>query len=467
MISGLMAHQEEGVAFLNEQRAGLLAFEQGLGKTLVAIRAFAGLLADGAADAMVVICPNSLKRNWAAEIEKFQPGLRFEIVEGAARERRRGLSVASAPVVIMSYETARMEIAGVLALLKRRRTVLVLDESHAVKNRRSLTSVAAQHYAPVCEYRWLLSGTPITNTAADLYAQISIIRAGEGMSTFDAFVAAAAEPGGLEALRARYAPVILRRTKDECLDLPEKSIVDLRIELPAWQRQLYDDMRDQLTCEIEAMSGEQFRAQAPTVLVKLLRLSQIASNPALILPTEPRVPAKFEEMDCLIEEIIRGTTTEKLIIWSLYVESIDALAKRYADLAPLVLYGGTPAADRSAIGARFQTDPGSRLLIANPAAAGTGFTFTAARYAVYESMSWRYDFYAQSQDRIHRIGQEHAVTCLRLIAANTIEEVIVEALERKAEIARVLMGDADPAAPAPELTREKVLEMLSTNRMPK
>jgi len=462
----LMAHQEEGVVFLTEAKAGLLAFEQGLGKTLVAIRAFAGLRQHGRADAMLVICPNSLKRNWAAELHKFEPSLDFEIVGGTARDRRRGLSSVSAPVVIMSYDTGRIEIAGVLALLKRRPTVLVLDESHAVKNRYSLTSIAAQHYAPLCEYRWLLSGTPVTNTAADLYAQLRVVTAGDHFGSFDSFLAAADSPGGLGALRARCASFIMRRTKDECLDLPAKTVTDIRVELCPWQRALYNQMRDLLVCEIEAMTGEQFRTHAPTVLVKLLRLSQISSNPALILPTEPRVPAKFEEIDCLVDEIIRGTVAEKLIVWSLYVETIDTLTTRYAAFEPLRLYGGTPAADRITVAERFQTDPNSRLLIANPAAAGTGFTLTAARYAIYETVSWRYDFYAQSQDRIHRIGQYRPVTCLRLIAADTIEEVIADALERKAEIARVLLGDSDPCASTARLSREQVLEMLVTNKLP-
>ncbi len=467
LTPALMAHQKEGIAFLTAEKSGLLAFEQGLGKTLVAIRAFAALRASGRAIAMLVICPNSLKRNWTTEIEKFEPSLTFEIVEGAARDRRKALSSASAPVVIMSYETGRIEIAGVLALLKRRPTVLVLDESHAVKNRRSLTSIAAQHYAPLCEYRWLLSGTPVTNTAADLYAQLRVITAGEKFGNFDSFVVAADSPGGLEVLRSRCAPFIMRRTKDDCLDLPDKTMTDLRVELPLWQRRLYNEMRDKLVCEIEAMTGEQFRAHAPTVLVKLLRLSQIASNPALILPTEPRVPAKFEELDCLIDEIIGGTPAEKLIIWSMYVDTIEGLTKRYSSLGPLVLYGGTPVGDRAGIAERFQTEPSSRLLLANPGVAGSGFTLTAARYAVYETVSWRYDFYAQSQDRIHRIGQDRAVTCLRLIAADTVEEVIASAIDRKAGVARVLLGDPDPAASAATLSREQVLEILATNKLPK
>ena len=83
------------------------------------------------------------------------------------------------------------------------------------------------------------------------------------------------------------------------------------------------------------------------------------------------------------------------------------------------------------------------MLIANPAAAGTGFTLTAAAYTIYETLSWRYDHFAQSQDRNHRIGQSLPVTYIRLIAADAIEEAIIDALERKSGLARSLLGDAD------------------------
>ncbi len=461
----LMAHQEEGIAFLLEKKSGLLAFEQGLGKTLVAIKAFARLRAEGRVDALVVICPNSLKRNWVCELTRFEPSVDVEIVEGAASVRRRALAAATKPVIIMSYETARGEIAGVLALLTRRRIVLVLDESHAVKNRFSLTSTAARHFAPRCEYRWLLSGTPVTNTAADFYAQIGIIAAGRPLGSFDSFIASHDDQHGLEALRAKIAPFVLRRTKDECLDLPEKIFVDTKVELPPWQRRLYDSMRDELACEIATMSGEEFRAYAPTALAKLLRLSQIASNPGLILPTEPRVPVKFTEMDYLLDEIVHGGD-EKVIIWSHYVATLEALLKRYDKLGCVSLYGSTPVAERQDIAQRFQTDPAVRVLIGNPAAAGSGFTLTAARYAIYETLSWRYDFYAQSQDRIHRIGQERPVTYIRLLGADTIEEVISAALERKSALARALLGDPQEAPAIAALSPKEFCRMLLENRLP-
>lgn len=463
----IMRHQLEGIEFLLERKSGLLAFEQGLGKTLVAIKAFAVLRQRGDAAAMLVICPNSLKRNWQSEVGRFEPSLSVRLIEGTSRARRRSLTVFNADVAITSYETARSEMSGVLALMSRQRTVLVLDESHNVKNRRALATIAAQQFAPRADYRWLLSGTPITNSVADLYSQIEIIAAGRPLGSFDSFIATYASANSVrrEELGRRVSPYVLRRTKADCLDLPEKNVVDLRLDLPSWQRRLYDSMRDEFACEVEGMNGEQFRAFASTALAKLLRLSQIASNPGVLLPIEPRTPVKFEVLDDLVREIV-DEAGEKVIIWSHYVATLEALLRRFARLNPVAIYGQVPAAERQAIAHRFQTDPECRVLIANPAAAGTGFNLTAARYAIYETLSWRFDFYAQSQDRIHRIGQLRSVSYVRLIAAETIEEVIVEALARKSSLAGALLGDPAAEASLASLGPLAFAQMLRENRLP-
>ena len=111
---------------------------------------------------MLVLCPNSLKRTWAAELERFAPDLDVDLIEGARPERRSMLGRTVAAVILVNYESARNEITSIRALLARRDTVLVLDESHYIKNFRSLNSIAAQHFAPLSEYRWLLTGTPVT-----------------------------------------------------------------------------------------------------------------------------------------------------------------------------------------------------------------------------------------------------------------------------------------------------------------
>jgi len=467
-VADLLDHQCEALDFLAKNRSGLVALEQGLGKTLVAIEGFRRLRETGELDRMLVVCPNSLKRNWAAELDKFVPDLEWAIVEGTRAHRRGQFASISVPVVITSYETARTEIAAIIALIGRGRTVLVLDESHATKNRLSLTSTAASHFAPRCARRWLLSGTPVTNSPSDLHTQIGIIEPGANpLGSEDSFLSdlESKRPDVREDAIARAQEYVFRRTKQECLDLPEKIFSDRRIELPAWQRRLYDDMRDQLVCEIEAMDGSQYRAFASTALVRLARLSQIASNPALLIPTEGKTPGKWLELDDLIGEIV-AEPKGKVILWSNYVKSIEALLDRYQDIGSVALYGGTLAQDRQALATRFQEDPDTKVMVANPAAAGTGFTMTSASFTIYESLSWRYDFYAQSQDRNHRIGQTLPVTYVRLIAADTIEEAIVGALERKAGMARDLLGDEAPTARVSELTPGEMRTLLLENRLP-
>lgn len=463
-----MEHQVEGVEFLLGHRFGLLAFEQGLGKTLVAIDGFRRLRERGAAERMLVVCPNSLKRNWTAEIARFAPGLTAAIVEGTAKARRAQFAAVSAAVVITSYETARAEVTSLLALLGRGETVLVLDESHATKNWNSYTSTAARHLAPFCKYRWLLSGTPVTNSPADLYTQIDIITAGaKPLGSMESFLADMefGSAARREELRARAGKFILRRTKEQCLDLPDKVFVDVRVELPAWQRAMYDDVRDKMVAELRAMSGEEYKVFASTALVRLTRLAQIASNPALVAPAETRTPGKWAELDHVLRDMF-SEPGRKAILWSSYVETIEALAHRYAEHGSVMLYGGVEAAERQGIAGQFQTDPGTRLMVANPAAAGTGFTLTAAAYTIYETLSWRYDFYAQSQDRNHRIGQTRSVTYVRLIAADTIEEAIIAALERKAAMAGELLGDPSGVPRVADLSRDEMCHLLLKNALP-
>lgn len=464
MTFELLEHQHEGVDFLMGRGAGLLAFEQGLGKTFVAIESFRRVLDGGRADRMLVICPNSLKRNWVAEFAKFAPAVSADVAEGTPKKRRTAFRESRARVLITSYETARAETTALLAFAQRQRTVLVLDESHAAKNWRSLTSTAARILAPHCAFRWLLSGTPVTNTATDLFTQVEIIEPGGGsLGSLESFSARLEEDPDASFAKDVIDRLVLRRTKDQCLDLPDKSFADIRIELQPWQRRLYDEMRDKMVCEIEAMSGDQYRAFAPSALAKLTRLVQLACNPSLIFPELENVPAKFEALDGIISDIL-SVPGRKVILWSNYVRSIEMLLQRIE--GSVAIYGGTPTSERQGIAASFQNDPHIRVLIANPAAAGTGFTLTAASYTIYESLSWRYDHYAQSQDRNHRIGQTEPVTYMRLLAADTIEEAIVSALERKSALARSLLGDQGSGDIVSQLSKEEMCELLKTNRLP-
>ena len=463
-----MAHQREGVDFLLSRRSGIIAFEQGLGKTLVAIETFRRLCHAHAVSAMLVLCPNSLKRTWAAELGRFAPELRVDLIEGTLAEKRNILRHTDAAAILVNYESARNLITSIRALLARRRIVLVLDESHYIKNFRSLNSIAAQHFAPLSEYRWLLTGTPVTNQATDIYPQICVAAAGEPFGSHGSFEAmyGGKNLGGSarESLAEKIRPFLLRRTKEECLDLPPKLFVDVTVELPTWQRRLYEATRDRVAAELDTVPPDEFYRYVPTGLVRLLRLSQVASNPGLVFQNERRVPGKLAHLDRTIEEIVEAG--RKVIVWSYYVDTLRLLEARYRRYGSALLHGGIPSQDRHAIVTRYQEDPDLMVLVANPAAAGTGFTLTAANYSVYETLTWRYDQYAQSQDRNHRIGQKVPVTYIRLLAADTIEFAIVEALDRKAKLARDLIDSPMGPTSSLNITRRGFEEMLQTGRLP-
>ena len=184
----------------------------------------------------------------------------------------------------------------------------------------------------------------------------------------------------------------------------------------------------------------------------------------MIFPEEKRTPGKFSHLDRLIDQVT--TSDQNLIVWSSYVETIRALTSRYSDYGALSLYGGTPAAERQQIAASFQSLEGPKILVANPAAAGTGFTFTQATFAIYESLTWRYDLYAQSQDRNHSIGQNSPVTYIRLIGESTIEEVICQCLERKRATAERILGDTPAYDFIKQMTVAEFCSMVETSKLP-
>jgi SNF2 family DNA or RNA helicase len=151
---------------------------------------------------------------------------------------------------------------------------------------------------------------------------------------------------------------------------------------------------------------------------------------------------------------------QKVIVWSSFVETIKSLHARYCSkFETAMLYGEISSDDRARAVARFQESPAPMVLVANPAVAATGFTMTASNVAIYETMSWRYDFFAQSQDRNHRIGQLRDVTYLRLIAGGTVDEQIVQRVEKKAQAAAAML-DGGAGLTDEHFTKQQFIELV-------
>ena len=337
----LLSHQRAGVEFLASRTSALLCDEQGLGKTLTALTAFWFVREQGEVKRLVVACPNSLKHNWRSEIVRFFPSWKVGIADGTKSSRRKVYQEV-ADVYITNYEAVRGDYADIRLLLRRAPSALVCDESHMAKNADSATAKALAFVRSAAVRVWVMSGTPIPNKIEDAYAQVFIADGGRLLGSREAFRRRYGSQGEESAsaalLNRTLDPIMLRRTKDEVLDLPDKVFEERHVELRGRQRDLYNAYRGDLYSELSSLTAEEYRAAQSSVLTRLLRLSQIASNPRLVDPGFTGNPVKMVEIDSLLEELI-DANERKVVLWSYYVKTIEEFLERYAKYQPVAIYG--------------------------------------------------------------------------------------------------------------------------------
>jgi SNF2 family DNA or RNA helicase len=456
----LDGHQVVNVAAMTAPEGyGMLLFdEQGAGKTVSVIYAFDRLVDLNVIDLMVVVAPKSMVGEWAGAIEQFMGDTyKVEIIEGNAAMRSRKID-SGADVVVLNYEAIGSIRDQLLLRLRRHpdRALLVVDESFAVKNPQARRTRDLESIRDWFARAWLLCGTPAPNTAHDIMAQVSMVDFGATFAGVDIpRDRAQAVPIVRQALDDRA--IYLRNLKVDVLpDLPERSFTRLTVELAPLQAQLYDAALGTLIEEIEALDEKQFLKQLGTFLARRMALLRITSNPAGVFDQYDEVPAKLAALDELVQRLVEQDG-EKLVIWSCFTASLDAIVRRYERFG-VVRYDGavTSIAERREAVRSFQNDPETRIFVANPAAAGAGLTLHAARYAVYESFTNQAAQYLQSLDRIHRRGQGREVEYFVLLADGTIEPAEFDGLVRKEQRARDLLGDVVPEP----LTRTQFLDEL-------
>jgi len=218
-----------------------------------------------------------------------------------------------------------------------------------------------------------------------------------------------------------------RRTKLECLDLPEKIYQYYEVELTDDQKKHYKSLREKAMAELEGQL-----VSAPIVLTKLLRLHQLVCG-HLTTDDGTVIPVDNNRMKALME--VLDEASGKVIIWATYRADIKdiaaALQEEYGKHAAVSYFGDTTGEDRQEAVRKFQTDPECRYFVGNPQTGGFGITLTAATNVVYYSNSYNLEHRLQSEDRAHRIGQKHAVTYVDLICRKSVDEKIVKALREK------------------------------------
>jgi len=261
----------------------------------------------------------------------------------------------------------------------------------------------------------------------------------------------------------RAQELMLRRKKERVVNLPPKIFSLREIELVGAQRERYDEIRDALLLRMRSISGEQFVREITNILEEYLRAVQVASNPRLIDPEWKGDPAKFVELDEIVQELVREQG-QKVVVWTNYLGNVRELCERYKDLGAAPFSGEVAPAERERTVREFQEGQGVKILVAVPAAGGVGITLTAAQTAVYLDKTWNAEHWMQSVDRIHRIGQHGTVNVISLLGCK-VDEIIHWNLRRKEQRQAEVLGDVrrEESAALPEfdgITKEELLEAL-------
>jgi SNF2 family DNA or RNA helicase len=448
LTATLRHYQRVGVNWLSFLRStglgGILADDMGLGKTVEAMSVFG--------KKVLVVCPTSVLPNWRAELGRFRPGLRVGVYHGPARKFDD-----TADVTLTTYAILRLDSED---LSRRHFDTAVLDEAQAIKNPDSQVARAA--FALNADFRLVMTGTPVENRLDELWSLMHFANRGllGGRREFDADLArpiADGVAGAAQSLRQRIRPFVLRRRKAEVApELPPRSEATLPITLDERERGLYDTIRAATQSELVAALGGGGKLDVMKALEALLRLRQAACHPALLPGQKAATSSKVQALaDALVNAAEDG---HKALVFSQWTSLLDLIEPVLQQIGiPFVRLDGSTR-DRSAVVEAFQADAGPPVMLISLKAGGTGLNLTAADHVFLCDPWWNPAVEDQAADRAHRIGQERPVMIYRLVAADTVEERILELQQRKRAIGEAALGDAAGAA---SLTREDLLALLA------
>lgn len=442
----LRPYQVVGFSWLHHLHSlkwgGLLADDMGLGKTLQVLTMLLYLKNEGLATAPhLLLAPTSLLYNWQDEAARFCPELDVLVFHGFEREKNAA-ELMKYDLIITSYGTAAVDIAFLYTIVYH---YLILDEAQAIKNPFS------QKFKMVmlieAHARLALTGTPVENSSADLYALMNFVNPGffGTLKMFKDNLTAKGDEQDTErtgTLLKMTKPFILRRTKKQvATDLPPKTEMTIWCEMEPAQRKIYDSYRKQfkayLTEKIDTVGIENSKLY---VLDGLMKLRQICDSPLLLkdAPVFKDPPCKIVE---LMEHIMEKTTGHKLLIFSAFTGMLGLIkeALEQQKITYAYLDGKTSINKRNEAVRNFQGNNACRVFLISLKAGGTGLNLTAADYVYLVDPWWNPAVENQAIDRCYRIGQDKHVMAYRMICKDTLEEKILEIQDHKRKLAGELI----------------------------
>ncbi len=447
----LRDYQADGLAWMQFLRqhdlAGILADDMGLGKT---VQTLAHILTEKEAGRLchpaLVVAPTSLMGNWQDEAARFAPGLRVLLLQGKDRLQQFE-RIDACDLVLTTYALLPRDEEK---LREHDFHLVILDESHYIKNTRSKAAQSAGLLR--ARHRLCLSGTPLENHLGELWSQFHFLLPGllGDEKTFNSEFRHPIERQGDALKKAllsqRIKPFLLRRTKDNVAkELPRKTEMVRKVELTGGQRDLYETVRLAMDQKVRAEIDKKGVARSQIVILEaLLKLRQVCCDPRLVksLPSKKQTAgsAKLIDLMQMVEDLL--DEGRKILVFSQFTSMLALIEEELEarGIAYALLTGDTK--DRAAQVAAFQQGAVPVFLISLKAG-GVGLNLTAADTVIHYDPWWNPAAENQATDRAWRIGQDKPVFVYRLIAKGTLEEKIQLLQLRKSELAKSILADGE------------------------
>ena len=452
----LYPYQQEGALHLAFGRRAMLADDMGLGKTIQAIAAAALLKDLRGIERALIVCPASLKHQWAREIKRFT-SLPVTVVEGGLMARREAYHAPSF-FKIINYEIVRRDLADLQQI---RSDLIILDEAQRIKNWRAKTADMVKQLRS--RYAFVLTGTPLENRLDELYSIFQFLDPrilGPLWNFNDRFFQVEERDNGtykvlgyknLDELRGTIGPYVLRRTRDEVLrDLPDRVDNNFFVEMTDPQWNAYNEFKENVAKLVAIAKRRPLTPKEREILLMcLIKMRLICNALALhdkaILPKDREKTApKLRELGEILADQIAGNGHKAIVFsqWADMLAFTEPILKR-TGLGYVKLTGQVPTAKRGALVERFFDDKNCRVFLSTDAG-GVGLNLQAASLVVNLDLPWNPAVLEQRIGRAHRHGQKRSVHVINLIAKGTIEERMLDTLAAKRNVFAGVFG-ADEA----------------------
>lgn len=470
----LYSFQKAGAEFLYTAQHALLGDDVGSGKTIQVLAA-ARMRQDSLP--ALVICPSSVKRNWAREAARWFPECEPFVVEGTAAKRNKILAEAAKhpdALVIINFEAVRLHSRltgyGDIALTEKERTpgplnqipfkLIVVDEAHRLQDPRSKQTRAiwAASHGTEVQYRWALSGTPITGDPSSIWPILHFIEPNEwpaktkfidryclvNYNLWGGMEVIGLNPNTKDEFFAILDPRFRRMPKEVVLPQLPPIVREVReTEMSAKQRKAYNQMADRLISELE--SGDFLIARNP--MSQVIRMVQYAGSMIEETGDSAHPYRRIDpsnKIDALLEDL--GDIHEPVVVFAVSRQLIDLTSARLEknNIPHAIIKGGQTTDQRQNQIDSFTAGHVAVILVVI-AAGGTGINLNTARVGIWMERPFSSVDHHQSIGRIHRIGSEKfdSVVVIDYITPDSIEERIIEILETKKEQLEDVVRDKD------------------------